>query len=579
MALSRRLLVLIALLCLGAVFAAPSMAAPPPGWGGPRGAGSCGGFPFTLGSAHFLVHYFSDNTETTCDALKAITETQAGDVLGYMEEAYQEEVVNLGYPAPPSDGALGGDGRYDIYIIHEVPNVAGEAAPDTAGTTSTGSINLDAKTGINPEVETHEFFHLVQFGMWIPPVADDYWLLEETAEWMSARINNYGDRYISDLGPLDMALDCKDPIGTDKCNLTDGYANGGYSRWPFWYLTANLYSPSFVKEVFLHGAANPSETAVQALSGALAAHSATLTDTFTTWTNLEMSGGYGLDVLDQVKPKTWAAISTGISSRTLPTINVPVDHLATRLVEFDRGDGSGGGSCFAAKLTLTVTIPPGVASKPSFYWNGLNSAVVPLTINGNTATTTQPWDTCTWTGNQAYLNLPNPDTDPTHNGELFKVVAKIDVDTATSAQAAAPPDPMKVTGNVIAVPSTVAPTVKAFGPELLRLSASSPVVRLILEASGEGKIRASLGGTALGTADLRPGNNDVRFDLPKSLLPKLRVSSAAASNVLTLTPLSTSGTVTGTPVTRKVLLPTVKTVAKTTVAKKHTVKKHTVKKR
>src|SRR5581483_1259252 len=527
MALPRRLLVLACALSLGALLAAPSFAAPPPGHGGVRGAGSCDGFPSTLGSTHFLVHYYSNVGDTSCDVKKAISETQAGDVLGWAEKAYTEEVTNLGFPAPPSDGALGGDSRYDLYITNEdaaTTGILSISSFDGGPPSSSGSINLDAQLGLTPHVIAHAFFNLVQFGMWLPASPTEYWLLEETAEWMAARVNGYAQEFVNDLGPTDMALDCRDPIGTNKCDLKDGYANLAFSRWPFWQSVTQLYGPSFVKEVFLHGAANPGENGVAALSGALAAHGANLTDTFTNWTVQQMSGGYGLDVLDQVRPKVWQKVSTGIISATLPPIDVPVNHLATRLVEFDRGDGSGGGTCFAAKLTLTVTLPDNLvsSSKPTFYWNGLNSSPVQLAISGKTASATLPWDTCTWVGNQGYLNLPNPDTDPTHNGELVHVVATIDVDTKTPGQAASPPDPVKVPGTVVQAPATVAPTVAAFGPELIRVNPGAPIVRLILRSSGEGKVRATLGATVLGTTDLRPGMNDVRYPLPKSLLPKLR---------------------------------------------------------
>src|SRR6266540_1549806 len=239
MAFLRRSLVLCVVLAGAAVLAGPTLAA-----AGPRGADLlCLGYPSQLGSPHFLVHYMSDNTPLSCDVKKAITETQAGDILGYAEDAYAAEIGTYGFPAPPSDGVV-----------------------------------------------------------------------------------------------------------------------GGYSRWPFWQSVTQLYGHGFVKEVFLHGAANPGETGVAALQGALAAHGATLADTFINWTVQQMAGTYGLTVLDQMKPKIWgAAIKTGTTSATLPAIQVPVNHLATRLVEFDRGDGSGASACFAATLSLTVTMPAGIA--------------------------------------------------------------------------------------------------------------------------------------------------------------------------------------------------------------------------
>jgi hypothetical protein len=219
-----------------------------------------------------------------------------------------------------------------------------------------------------------------------------------------------------------------------------------------------------------------------------------------------------------------------------------------------------------------VTLPAGIGARPYFYWNGLNNKPVPLAINGNTASVTLPWDTCTWVGNQGFLSLPNPSTDPTANGALFTVVAKLDVKTDTPGQASARPDPIKVSGPVIPVTGAdVAPTLLLFGPELLRLDEGAPTVRLIMRSSGEGQVRASLGSTVLGTVSVRPGGNDVRFTIPKSLLNGLRRSSSAGGTLLTLTPLSPSGATTGKPVTR--------TVSVTTTKPKAVVKKKLVKKR
>ncbi|MGZ4335526.1 MAG: hypothetical protein ACXVRJ_14815, partial [Gaiellaceae bacterium] len=60
-----------------------------------------------------------------------------------------------------------------------------------------------------------------------------------------------------------------------------------------------------------------------------------------------------------------------------------------------------------------------------------------------------------------------------------------------------------------------------------------------------------LGSLALGAVNLRAGNNDVRFTVPKGMLATVR-RSAAASNVLTLTPTSANGTATGPSVTRTI---------------------------
>src|SRR5690242_13635414 len=63
----------------------------------------------TLSSAHFMVHYNRDDTDTTCG--DAITGQTAGDILGMFEQAYAL-YTSWGYPAPVDDG----DGHVDVSI-------------------------------------------------------------------------------------------------------------------------------------------------------------------------------------------------------------------------------------------------------------------------------------------------------------------------------------------------------------------------------------------------------------------------------------------------------------------------------
>lgn len=123
----------------------------------------------------------------------------------------------------------------------------------------------------------------------------------------------------------------------------------------------------------------------------------------------------------------------------------------------------------------------------------------------------------------------------------------------TPAGATSAPAPRAVYGGVIQVAtSEQPPSIAVYGPLLLRVSPKAPTLRLIVQSSGDGKLRATLGSLDLGTPTLRAGNNDLRFKLPRSLLSALR-RSAATKNLLTLTPLSSSGAA-GEAVTRRVSL-------------------------
>jgi hypothetical protein len=125
-----------------------------------------------------------------------------------------------------------------------------------------------------------------------------------------------------------------------------------------------------------------------------------------------------------------------------------------------------------------------------------------------------------------------------------------------------------VIGTPIAAPtSDPAPTLRVYAPEVLRVSSKTRLLRFVVFSSGDGKLGAVLGGTGLGSAALRGGNNDIRFVLPTQLFKSLGAKSA--SNVLQLTSESPSGAK-GATVTRRVVVQTPpKPKKKKTAKKKH----------
>ncbi len=507
------------------------------------------GMPKTLGSTHFLVHYQSDLLSS---AGWAITQTQAGDVAARAERAYAAELAD-GYPPPLSDGVLGGDGRIDIYVADLGGLALGLSEWDADVPAQTSGFILLAgerpELGLDQHTIAHELFHLVQFGIWRPSQVSDYWLLEGSAEWMGYRVDGYGASHPFSFGPSDLSLDCRDPAGTNMCDLSDSYVNGGYSRWPFFEYLIEKYGSSFVTDVFAQGAAGAG-SALAALSNALAAKGTTLADTYNAWTTIETAGAYSVNALQTLKPVPYATVPTGTASGPLSVPPIDVNHLSTRYVKFTRGDGDASHACYVATLSLSVAIPAGTLSKPAFYWDTQGSSPVQLAVSGNTASASIPWDTCTYPSNNGYLSLPNASTNV--DAADFVVSASLQVDTTQPTTPTAPPDPVPVTTPVVPVTNAdVAPTLELFGPEILKLSATQRQLRLIVESTGQGAVRARLGSADLGKVAVRGGANDVRFKLPKSVLVSLR-RSAAASSVLTLTPVSASGAATGQPVTRKV---------------------------
>jgi hypothetical protein len=496
----------------------------------------------SLASLHFKVFYNGDPTKPDY-----LTETQAGDILGEAEQSYAGFTA-MGYPVP----LVGASGKTEFYVYDLSQwNLAGV---DCANGTFTFASSDIGRPDQAMTIAWAAFAESAD-SRWNPSSSSDDWLTQGGAEWAAAKSLNYPAAAFSDLGPPDISLDCWDAAGSSKCSK-DGYQNLALSRWTFYEYLSERFGQLFLLEVF-----NDSQAAGSAytgLSNALLAHGTTLPDVYNDWVRTDMTGGYTAGPLQGLVPTTYTKIQTGTKTGPVfqtqtqagpvaSSIQVPVDHLATRYVEFDRGDGSTSSTCYAATLAVTVTIPAGTLSKPNFFWTGIGGSVVPLSISGSTATASVPWDTCTWSKGIGLLSLPNASSAV--NGANFVVSATLSVDLTKPVATAIPPDPVSVNTPVVPVDSvSLAPTISVFGPELITLSAASRQLRLIVESNGEGQLQAAVGSISLGNATLRPGNNDVRFTLPASLFASFR--AAALTNVLTLTPVSSNGAATGQPVTR-----------------------------
>lgn len=484
-------------------------------------------------SQHFTVAYDPDSTNADF-----ATQSEAQDVAGYAEQAYGA-MTALGFAAPAVDGS----GKTELTISDlSTENVAAVICSGNA---------LFAVSEIGAADEAFQVggvvFQLIMEQTWLPTNDSDEWLYEAASSWASWKALGYPGSATADLGPTAVSLDCYSP---DACVAADGYASRGESRWPFFELLAQRYGVTFVNTVLADAATAGS--ALGGLEAALATKNESLSDFFNDYATREMTGGWNIPTLDAATfpdvAKPAAAFTVGTQSGSLGSQAVTVSHLASRYVSFQRGDGVGGAPCFAATLSITVTMPSNVPARPYFFFPG--SGTTALSVSGNTATGNIPWDTCTWT-QLGMLSLANPTTNV--DAAWFTVSAKLSVDTSTPASPSSSPAQVPTGGtSVIAVPtSAVAPTIDVFGPEVLRVSSADRLLRLIVQSSGPGTLDASLGSTALGTASLRAGNNDVRFPVPKSLLAALR-RSAAASNILTLTPAASTGTSIGTAVTRLV---------------------------
>jgi len=158
------------------------------------------GAELTHDTAHFRLHYTKQGSD-------AVTEDYAQSVALSIEEIYNIEINRMNWPIPPSDGVMGGNGLYDIYlkdVIGEGNGALGYTVPEltigdnpnspqieTHAATSYMAIdnNFTGANGANTTsislmrtTFAHEFNHSIQFGY--DGEEPQSWYFEATASWM-----------------------------------------------------------------------------------------------------------------------------------------------------------------------------------------------------------------------------------------------------------------------------------------------------------------------------------------------------------------------------------------------------------
>jgi hypothetical protein len=515
----------------------------------------------TLSSDHFQIHWSRD--VSPCPTA-TITQETAGEVLGMAERAYAL-YSSWGYTAPAAlvnisvdDFSLDCFAFGAIPLTTPLPHNRWDAIITPVGS---DEIHLSVFGGLEYPVIAHEVFHLFEDAA--APGADP-WLDEGLAEWASVRANAAAGGL--EQNP-DRTMDC---VGSE-CGDSE-FDRNGYPGWMlFEYLAetdaafdANnpASNAAKVKAVLDAAAANPGWTGTQALSSVVQPTS--LGKFFENYTTARLTGNFRSTALAGVLPQTQASIVAGSSSGDISPVTLAVNHLAARFVEIAHGLDTDTGPCYAASLILKVAIPAGVASTPYYYANTKGAVAQAFSVSGGTASLTVPWNTCGGSPH-AYISLPNETNDvapPALDGREFTLSGKLTVDTTTPAAASEAPPGVKVIGPVVPAPTTdPAPDLTLHAPELIRVSAKTRLLRIIVFSSGDGTLKATLGSTWLGSAGLHAGNNDVRFILPTRLLTTLRKTNTP-DNVLMLTSYSPGGTQ-GASVTRRVAMQLVKKTTKT----------------
>ncbi len=459
----------------------------------------------TMSNDNFTVHFNGNDRDTACGS--AITQETAGDILGMLDRArkfYNDMNIGFPFPAPDTDvhvhvsiddftsgcisygavpfGIPGPLNRWDAFTEPIAPGV--------------DNIHVDVDTATTYHIVAHEVFHLIEDAM--APGAEQ-WLQEATAEWAATRASKAAGG--NEMNP-DRSMDC---VGS-SCGDTE-YDKNGYPGWMLIEYLAERYGDAKVRALWQRAQDYPGDPATTDLANVIDVSLGTF---YNDYFNKRLTGGFTFAPLKGALPETIGGFVVGGADATSDDLNVAVNHLAARFIYLKHATEDA--PCFEATLTINITIPAGVESYPAYYAGTAGATAQSLTISGQNASISVPWNTCAGSPD-AYVSLPNDSLGL--DGREFVVKESVKVDSTKPATATTPPPGAHVIGTVVPAPtSDPAPTLKIYAPEVLRVSSKTRLLRFVVFSSGDGKLQATLGSTSLGSAQLRGGSNDIRFVLP-----------------------------------------------------------------
>ena len=241
------------------------------------------GATHTRDTEHFRIHYTLEGADATSEAfINALAIS--------VEEIWRIQIGQMGWLPPPSDGARGGNGLYDVYMADlygsgesalgytSPENLTGDTltTPDVIEQGASSYIVLENDMDV-PEAEettaiallrttmSHEFNHAIQFGYAVDDLQIYY---EATATWMETAAlvkdedaTNYV-QYIYKYPELCFGTNADEASGLSV-----------YGHWLFIQALVDAFGPDVVRELWQNIAAYDG---LDALSQTVAAHGETL---------------------------------------------------------------------------------------------------------------------------------------------------------------------------------------------------------------------------------------------------------------------------------------------------------------
>lgn len=166
-----------------------------PGLSGPE-------YTFNSPGDFFKMHW-------TDSGVDAVTLSYAQDLATYFDYCYDEECGTLAYFEPPPDNFVGGDNRYDVYILECGGGVLGYCSsggeykpPDSTHSCSASYIAMDNDNGVDwcKVTAAHEFQHACQMSY---DYQEPTWFMENCAVWIEDILYDDIDDYVSYLASGD----------------------------------------------------------------------------------------------------------------------------------------------------------------------------------------------------------------------------------------------------------------------------------------------------------------------------------------------------------------------------------------
>lgn len=218
------------------------------------GVGDTQGFGYTVPEAtplcntRLCLHYVPTGTDAPPSAdWPAIN-------LAAMDSVWTQEIDQMGYRAPLTDGVRGGNPLFDVYLKDLGGDIYGFCAGEKRVKKRTGfgycvldndfaAAQFPTGTPTDNLVVTaaHEFFHAVQYAY---DYAEDPWMMEATATWMEERIAtavNDNRQYF----PWSQIYAPYIPL--DAFSRSAAYQ---YGNWVFWEYLSTKYGTGIVKKAW-----------------------------------------------------------------------------------------------------------------------------------------------------------------------------------------------------------------------------------------------------------------------------------------------------------------------------------------